>query len=68
MKWQYLTPIFQAENLASLERTLQSAGDDGWELVTVIPHPLPAGLPPQFVAIFKRVAPADVSGQAAPSQ
>ena len=67
MTWQYLTPIFQAENLASLERTLQSAGDDGWELVTVIPHPLPAGLPPQFVAIFKRPAPAAVSGQT-PSQ
>jgi len=57
MKWEYQVREYQAQNLADLERALAAAGPDGWELVTIIPHPMPAtSLPPLSNAIFKRPA------------
>ena len=56
MKWEYQVREYQAELLSELEQALAAAGADGWELVTVIPHPMPAAVPPKSLAIFKRPA------------
>jgi hypothetical protein len=55
MKWAYQVRTFQTEVLHSLEQALVEAGDEDWELVTVIPFPgQPPPLPPIALAIFKR--------------
>ena len=56
MKWDYQVREYRAEVLTELKQALAAAGGDGWELVTVIPHPMPAGIPPKSLAIFKRPA------------
>jgi hypothetical protein len=55
MKWKYQVRIFETEALVSLEQALLAAGDQDWELVTIIPFPgRPPPLPPTALAIFKR--------------
>ena len=41
MKWEYQIVPLQAQVLNDLLKALTAAGPKGWELVTIIPHPMP---------------------------
>ena len=56
MIWNYRVGKFDTASIVSLERELAAAGAEGWELVAIVPHPVPPPLPPQSLAIFKRPA------------
>ncbi|QVQ50370.1 DUF4177 domain-containing protein [Spiractinospora alimapuensis] len=53
-KWEYQTVALLSH---ATKQILDNWGEDGWELVSVVPAPLPEGTDPrnqQYVAYMKR--------------